>query len=65
MDRIGDARVRVYGDTAVLTARVTNTAHYEGRQFDADEWVTDVFLRRDSRWLCVLSQITALSRPPE
>jgi uncharacterized protein (TIGR02246 family) len=61
MDRVGDARVRAYGDTALLTARITNTAHYEGRRFDADEWVTDVFVRRGDRWLCVLSQITAVA----
>ena len=61
MDRVGDARVRAYGDTVLLTARMTNTAHYEGRRFDADEWVTDVFVRRGGRWLCVLSQITAVA----
>jgi len=64
MDRIGDARVRVYGDTAVFTARVTNTAHHERRRFDADEWVTDVFVRHHGRWRCVLTQITAVARPP-
>jgi ketosteroid isomerase-like protein len=61
MDRVGDARVRAYGDTVLLTARMTNTAHYEGRRFDADEWVTDVFVHRGDRWLCVLSQITAVA----
>ena len=64
MDRISEARVRVYGDSAVLTARMTNTAHYDGRRFDADEWVTDVFVHRDGRWSCVLSQITAVSGAP-
>ncbi len=59
MDRVGEARIRVYGDIAVLTARVTNTAHYGGRRFDADEWTTSVFVRRDGHWLCVLSHITA------
>lgn len=63
MDRVGDARVRAYGDTVLLTARMTNTAHYEGRRFDADEWVTDVFVHRGDRWLCVLSQITAVAQP--
>ncbi|WP_258190589.1 nuclear transport factor 2 family protein [Rhodococcus sp. AD45-ID] len=62
-DRVNDARVRTYGDTAVLTARLTNTAHYRGRQFDADEWTTDVFVRRNGRWLCVLSHITAAATP--
>lgn len=61
MELIGDARVRVYGDTAVFTGRVTNTAHHQGARFDADEWTTDVFVRRDGRWLCVLSHITAVN----
>ncbi|MDN5858501.1 MAG: nuclear transport factor 2 family protein [Pseudonocardia sp.] len=63
MDRVSDARVRRYGDTAVLTIRQTNTAHFGGKRFDADEWVTDVFFRRDGRWECVLSQITAATGP--
>jgi uncharacterized protein (TIGR02246 family) len=58
MKPVGDARVRVYGDAAVMTCRVTNTAHHQGRRFDADEWTTDVFVRREGRWLCVLSHIT-------
>jgi len=58
MELVGDARVHIYGDAAVATGRVTNTAHYRGRRFDADEWTTDVFVRRDGRWLCVLTHIT-------
>lgn len=65
MDRAGGARVRIYGDTAVFTARVTNTAHYAGQQFDADEWTSDLFVRRGGRWLCVLTQITAARVPAE
>ncbi|SCK06391.1 protein of unknown function [Streptomyces sp. WMMB 714] len=59
MELTGRPRIHVYGETAVLTGRVTNTAHYRGRRFEADEWTTDVFVRRGGRWLCVLSQITA------
>lgn len=61
MERVTDPRIRNYGDSAVLTMRQTNTAHYRGMRFDADEWVTDVFVRRDSSWECVLSQITAVA----
>jgi hypothetical protein len=43
----------------VVTARVTNTAYYKGKRFDADEWTTDVYVLREGRWLCVLSHITA------
>ncbi len=58
MDAVGEPQVQVYGDTAVYTARVTNTAHYQGERFDADEWTTDVFVRDVSGWRCVRSHIT-------
>jgi ketosteroid isomerase-like protein len=59
MNLVNQARIQVYGDAAVFTGRVTNTAHYQGRRFDADEWTTDVFVKQGGRWLCVLSHITA------
>lgn len=59
---VGEPRIQVYGDSAVLTVRVTNTAHYKGERFDADEWTTDVFVRREDCWRCVLSHITAVAR---
>ncbi|MFF8833702.1 nuclear transport factor 2 family protein [Streptomyces sp. NPDC015131] len=61
MEPVGEPRVRLHGDTALFTARVVNTAHYQGERFDADEWTTDVFLRRDGRWRCALSHITPAS----
>lgn len=64
-DMSGDARIKFYGDTAVVTCRVVNTAHFGGQQFDADEWASDVFVRCDGRWLCVLSHITAAMKEGE
>jgi ketosteroid isomerase-like protein len=58
----GTARVRIYGDTAVLTGRVTNTAHYKGDEFHADEWTTDVFVKLNGEWKCVLSHITSAGK---
>ncbi|KOX13211.1 nuclear transport factor 2 family protein [Nocardiopsis sp. NRRL B-16309] len=58
----GPLRVRVYGDagdTAVVTGRMTNTAFFRGQRFDADEWVTDLFVRREGLWRCALTHITA------
>ncbi|MFD4127468.1 nuclear transport factor 2 family protein [Streptomyces globisporus] len=63
MEAVTPPRVRVYGDTATATARITNTAHYGGQRFDADEWTTDVFVRRDGHWRCVLSHITPAAPP--
>lgn len=61
-EMVGDPRIKVYGDTAVLAARIVNTAHFGGQQFDADEWTTDVFVKREGRWLCVHSHITPVNK---
>ncbi|MGW1294181.1 nuclear transport factor 2 family protein [Streptomyces sp. NPDC002533] len=63
MEAVTPPRIRVHGDTALVTARITNTAHYGGQRFDADEWTTDVFVRRDGHWRCVLSHITPAAPP--
>ena len=58
---VGDPRVRVIGDTALVTARITNTAHFQGQRYDADEWTTDVYVRTGDRWLCTLTHYTSVS----
>jgi ketosteroid isomerase-like protein len=60
-EMVGEPRVKVYGESAVLTCRAVNTAHFGGETFEADEWTTDVFVKRGERWLCVLSHITTAS----
>ncbi len=61
-EMVGDARISIYGETAVMTARVVNTAHFGGQRFDADEWTSDVFVRSEGRWLCVHSHITPVNK---
>ncbi|MFG3503879.1 nuclear transport factor 2 family protein [Streptomyces sp. NPDC047821] len=61
MEPVGEPRVRIDGDTALFTGRITNTAHHRGERYDADEWTTDVFLRRDGNWRCVLTHVTPAS----
>ena len=58
MERAGEPRIQLLGDVALYTARITNTAHYLGQRYDADEWTTDVFVRREDRWICMHSHIT-------
>ena len=55
---VGDTRVEIYSDAATVIARVVNTAYYGGQRFDADEWTSDIFVRRGGKRLCVLSHIT-------
>ena len=50
--------VRVYGDVAVVVARVVNSGYFQGTRFENDEWTSDVFIRQDGRWRCVLTHLT-------
>jgi ketosteroid isomerase-like protein len=49
---------RVHGDVAVVLAHGTNRGTWRGEPFGADEWVTDVFLRRGHTWRCTLTALT-------
>src|SRR5688500_9115575 len=55
------ARVKVYGDVAVVTARGRNTGSFNGRPISADEWITDVYRKVDGRWLCALTHLTPIA----
>ncbi len=61
MFAVTELDVRIHGAVGVVLARVVNTAHFDGDVFEADEWTTDVFVRRDGRWLCDHSHVTAAS----
>jgi ketosteroid isomerase-like protein len=50
--------VRVHGDVAVVSAHGTNRGQWRGVPFSADEWITEVFVRRDEGWRCVMSALT-------
>ena len=65
MDRVGPLQIRRVGEVAVLTARVTNTAHVGDQQFDADEWTTDLVIGVGCHWVCLHSQITPAAREPD
>ena len=56
MDTVGEPRVAVYADTVIVTARQASGGAWDGVAYSADEWITDVFVKRDGQWTCVLSQ---------
>lgn len=50
--------ISLYGDTAVLASRVTSTANFGGQTFDQNEWTSDVFVKENGEWKCVITHIT-------
>jgi ketosteroid isomerase-like protein len=57
-----DVRVRVYGDTAVVTSRGISGGQYQGRPFREIERVSCVFVREEGQWRCVLTHLSRLSQ---
>ena len=53
-----DSRVRVYGDSAVVTAVTCARGKFMGQEFSTRERATDVFVKRDGRWQCVVTHLT-------
>ena len=57
-----DIRVRVYGDSAVVSAITRTKGKFMSQEFSAEERATDVFVREDGQWRCVLSQLTRFTK---
>src|SRR5690625_391632 len=50
--------VRRFGDVAVVLAHGTNHGTFRGVPFAADEWVTEMFVRREGTWRCSMTALT-------
>ena len=59
--KLDDPRVRIYGDAGVVTGRATSSGKYTGADFATLERSTDVFVRIDGPWRCVLTQLTRIA----
>ena len=56
-----DTSVRVYGDTAVVTAQATSKGRFKGHPFSESERSTDIFVKQGGQWKCVLTQLTRVT----
>lgn len=52
----GSQTVRVWGDTAVVTAKLWIEGTYEGRPLDAKLWFSDTYIRTRSGWKYAFGQ---------
>jgi len=58
-----DPRVRIFGDTAVVTSKVKLSGVFGGKPFDIMERQTDVLVWKDGAWKCVLTHETKMEAP--
>jgi ketosteroid isomerase-like protein len=60
-----DLHIRVYGDTAVITARGISGGKYQGEPFREVERSSCVFIRQAGQWRCVLTHLSRLAQGEE
>ncbi|NUS42918.1 MAG: nuclear transport factor 2 family protein [Mycobacteriaceae bacterium] len=56
--------------SAVVISHCTNKGTWQHQPFESDEWSTNMFVRRDGKWLCAATALTprdaaAAPNPPE
>jgi ketosteroid isomerase-like protein len=58
-----DAKIHVYGNTAVITSTSKVTAEVFGRHLSGQARNTYILLKRDGKWVAVLHQMTPIAPP--
>lgn len=53
-----DMKARLYGETGVVTSRISGNGSYGGKGTTFDVRYTDVFVKQDGHWWIVVSQDT-------
>jgi ketosteroid isomerase-like protein len=55
-----EMNVRLYGNTAVVTARGVSAGHYQGNPFREVERSSSIFVNQAGQWRCVLTHLSRL-----
>jgi ketosteroid isomerase-like protein len=62
-DELSDMKVRVYGDTAVITGKADVKGTLGGKDATGQIMFTRVYVKKDGRWQSVAFQQTRVSNP--
>ncbi len=58
---VGPERLARVGDAVVLTARKASSGTWAGTPYEADEWITEIYVHTAGHWQCAFSQKTDAS----
>jgi ketosteroid isomerase-like protein len=59
-DEVSDMKVRMYGDTAVVTGKVSAAGMMGGKDATGDVMFTRVWVKKAGKWICVSLQQTRI-----
>ncbi len=57
-----ETRIKVYGNTGLITSRGTSAGNYKGQPFELYEWSSNVFIFTEGKWLCVHTMLTPANK---
>lgn len=60
-----DIRMEIYENTAIVISKGTSSGAYKGEPFSYYEWSTNVYIKNNGYWLCVLTMLTPAERRSE
>jgi ketosteroid isomerase-like protein len=60
---VSDLKVRVYGDTAVVTGRAIQKGTENAKDYSGENRFTRVYVKQEGRWVSVALQVTLVARP--
>lgn len=59
---VGEPRLRVYRDAAVITTRIRSKSYFDGKLMDDEDFSTTQLVKIERRWLGVLTHVTAVNK---
>jgi ketosteroid isomerase-like protein len=59
---LDNVKVRVYGDAAVVTGRMTAKQTFKGQDISGQYQCTDTLVKKAGRWQCVATHLSAIAR---
>lgn len=59
---LGEPRLRIYGDAAVITTRIKSRSYFNGKLMDDEDFSTTQLVKIERRWLAVLTHVTAVNK---
>jgi ketosteroid isomerase-like protein len=59
---ISDLKVRLYGDSAVVTGRSSQKGTENGKDYSGAYWFTRVYVKQNGRWVSVALQTTLIQK---
>jgi ketosteroid isomerase-like protein len=59
---VGDMKVHVYGDAAVVTGKATTKGKENGKPIDETVRFTDTWVKQGGQWLCAATQVSRIPK---